>query len=196
MLRALRLVLIWTIATASLVITGASTAVAAGVDPSTLTPPPPPGARCFTTGPERVTCDTFLNFTFENQPDFEVPCGVLYVSGTDFRDGFRFYENGLLVRRHITGAVNATWSLSPTGDGPTVDLIAHISLWEVWPVPGGRDEDAVLLASSGLDIKTRTPGLGAAFQNAGRFEGDGSHTGIFRAFSDESIAALCAALAG
>ena len=71
----------------SLLLATASSTLAAEVDPSTLTPPPPPGARCHTTGPDQVVCDTVLNETFENVPDFEAPCGMVYVSGTDFREG-------------------------------------------------------------------------------------------------------------
>ena len=177
----------------SMLLAGASATLAAAVDPDTLTPPPPPGARCFTTGPGRVTCDTVLNFTFANAPDLELPCGLLYITGTDFRDGFRFYEDGLLVRRHVTAALNATWSLSPTGDGPTVELIARLSWWKVWPVPGTNDE-GVLVASTGVDVKVLAPGLGADFQISGRYDLDGNHVGLFTAFSDESMAALCAAL--
>lgn len=195
MLRALRSLLLAAVTAGSLLIGGASATFAAEVDPSSLTPPPPPGARCFTTGPGRVTCDTVLDFTFENEPDFELPCGQLYISGTDFRDGFRFYEDGLIVRRHVTASLNATWSLSPTGDGPSVRLIAHLSWWSVWPVPGGVDGQDVL-TSTGVDIKVIGPGLGADFQGTGRFDPDGSHSGLSTAFSDESIVALCEALAG
>jgi hypothetical protein len=195
MIRLFRTISLAAITAGSVLLAGASGAFAGSVDPSTLTPPPPPGARCFTTGPGRVTCDTFLNFTLENAPDFELPCGMLYVTGTDFRDGFRFYEDGLMVRRHVTAHFDATWSLSPTGDGPSVSLIARLSWWEVWPVPG-EDNEGVLVASTGVDIKAISPGLGAFFQISGRTIADGTHTGIFTAFSDESIAALCGALAG
>ena len=104
---------------ASLLLAGASATLAGSVDPSTLQPVPPPGARCHTAG-NQVICDTVLNSTLENQPDFELPCGVLYLTGTDFRDGLRFYQDGKIVRRHVTGALNVTGTLSPTGDGSTI----------------------------------------------------------------------------
>ena len=182
-----------TVTAASLLLVGASATMAAVVDPSTLTPPPPPGARCFTTGPDRVTCDTFLNLVVENQPDFETPCGLLYVTGTDYRDGTRYYEDGLLVRRHLMFDINVTWSLSPTGEGPTLKLIGHVGEWTVWPVPGV--DDNAIVTFSGLDAKAIGPGLGTGFQIAGRWDPNGSHTGLFAAFSDESMAAICAALA-
>ena len=100
-----------------------------------------------------------------------------------------------MVRRHVTVELDATWSLSPTGDGPTVTLIGRSQFWSVWPVPGGDDDDA-LVTASGLDLKAKGPGLGADFQIAGRFNPDGDHTGIFTAFSDESLLALCDALGG
>jgi hypothetical protein len=178
----------------SLLLAGAPATLAAAVDPGTLTPPPPPGARCFTTGPGRVTCDTALNLVVENQPDFETPCGLLYVTGTDERDGTRYYENGLLVRRHIMFDINVTWSLSPTGEGPTLKLIAHTGEWMSWPDPG-NDETAIV-TFSGLDAKAIGPGFGTGFQIAGRWNPDGSHAGLFAAFSDESMAAICAALGG
>ena len=193
MIRMLRAASVAAVVAGSLLLAGASSTLAAAVDPNSLTPPPPPGARCFTTGPGRVTCDTVLNFALENVPDFEIPCGMLYVTGTDFRDGFRFYEDGLLVRRHVTAHFDATWSLSPIGDGPSVSLIARLSWQEVWPVPG-EDNEGVLVASTGVDIKAISPGLGADFQISGRTIADETHTGIFTAFSDESLAALCGAL--
>lgn len=190
--RLLRAASLASVLAGSILVAGTSATLAAEVDPSTLTPPPPPGARCFTTGPDRVTCDTALNFTLENEPDFELPCGLLYISGTDFRDGLRFYEDGLLVRRHVTFAVNGMWSLSPTGEGPTLRLIARGSSWEVWAVPGG---DASIETATGVDVKAIGPGLGADFQISGRFDPEGNHTGIFTAFSDASLEALCDALA-
>jgi hypothetical protein len=194
MIRMLRAASIAAIVAGSLLLAGASTTLAAAVDPGTLTPPPPPGARCFTTGPSRVICDTFLNLDVVNQPDFETPCGLLYVTGTDERDGTRYYEDGLLVRRHITFDINVSWSLSPTGSGPTLKLIGHVGEWSVWPVPGVEGNEIVTF--SGLDAKAIGPGLGTGFQIAGRWDPDGSHTGLFAAFSDESMAAICAALGG
>jgi hypothetical protein len=184
------------VVTAALVpLAAASIALAAEVDPSTLTPPPPAGARCHTTGPDRVVCDTILNANLENVPDFEAPCGTVFLTGTDYREGFRFYEGGLLVRRHVTGDFRVTASLSPSGDGPTVRLTAHWNWWSVWPVPGGGDEDAIV-TEVGMSLKAIGPGLGAEFQISGRFDPNGDHTGIFTAFSDESLLALCAALGG
>ena len=45
----------------------------------------------------------------------------------DVRHGLRFYENGLLVRRHVTapGGVSGFISLSPTGEGPRVEVVSR-----------------------------------------------------------------------
>ena len=177
---------------AGLLLAAAPASLAGSVDPSTLQPPPPPGARCHTAG-NQVICDTILNFDLENQPDFELPCGTLYLTGTDYREGFRFYVDGKMVRRHVTAATNVTASLSPTGEEPTIRLIARLNWWAVWPVPGGGDEDAVQV-ERGLSLKAIGPGLGSDFQIAGQFDPFGNHTGLFTAFSDESMVALCEAL--
>jgi hypothetical protein len=195
MIRDLRPLFAAVVIAGSLLLAGASTTLAAEVDPSTLTPPPPPGARCHTTGPARVVCDTVLNQTFENLPDFELPCGVVYLTGTDFREGFRFYEDGLMVRRHVTADLDATATLSPTGDGPLVRMTSHRNWWSVWPVPGGSDDEA-LYTQAGMDLKFSAPGLGASFQISGRLDPDGNWTGLFTGWSDEAMALLCEVLVG
>jgi hypothetical protein len=88
-----------------------------------------------------------------------------------------------------------TGSLSPTGDGPTIRLIARWNIWSVWPIPGGGDDDAVAI-ERGLSLKAIGPGLESDLQIAGQFDPFGNHTGLFTAFSDESIVALCEALEG
>ena len=143
---------------ASLLLASAPASLAGSVDPSTLQPPPPPGAKCHTAG-NQVICDTVLNFDLENQPDFDLPCGTLYLTGTDYREGFRFYVDGLMVRRHVTGALNVTGSLSPSGDGPTIRLIARWNIWSVWPVPGGGDDDAIAI-EKGPELEGDRPGAG------------------------------------
>jgi hypothetical protein len=89
------------------------------VDPSTLQPPPPSDARCVPTG-RYVICHTVVDFRVEAAPatDLGLPCGTIYFTATDVRHGLRFYENGLLVRRHVTtpGGVSGFISLSATGD--------------------------------------------------------------------------------
>src|SRR5215207_11468731 len=102
------------------VITPAASADPPTIDPSTLQPPPPPDARCDPTG-LYVICHTEIDFSVEAEPvtDLGLPCGTVYFTATDVRRGLRFYENGLLVRRHVTApaGVSGFISLSPTGEG-------------------------------------------------------------------------------
>ena len=85
------------------VITPAASADPPTVDPSTLQPPPPPDARCDPAG-LYVIGHTVIDFSVEAGPvtDFGLPCGTVYFTATDVRHGLRLYENGLLVRRHVT----------------------------------------------------------------------------------------------
>lgn len=179
-------------ATVSLLLAMAPASLAGSVDPSTLQPPPPPDARCQTAG-RQVICDTVLNFDLANEPAFDAQCGTLYLTGTDYRDGFRYYTDGLITQRHVTGALNGTLSLSPTGSGPTVRVTGHWNWWSVWAVPGGGDEDAVT-TESGLDLRISGPGIGAAFHLSGRFLPDGTIHGLLTGFTDEGFARVCAAL--
>ena len=179
------------VAAASLLLWTAGVASAGSVDPSTLTPAPPPDASCHTAG-NQVICDTVLNFYPENEPAFDAPCGTLYLTGTDLRNGFRYYTDGLMTRRHVTGQLNGTLSLSPTGDGPTVKMTGHLNWWGYWPVPGS-DGDGIQ-TNHGVDIKISGPGLGSGFMFAGNFLPDGSAHGHLTAFSDDAFARVCAAL--
>jgi hypothetical protein len=178
---------------ASLVLAGASVAAAGSVDPSTLQPPPPPGSRCFEAG-NQVICDTVLNFYPVNEPAIDAPCGTLYLTGTDLRNGFRYYTDGLITHRHVTGALNGTLTLSSTGEGPYLKISGHWNWWSVWAVPGGDDEDSVT-TESGLELRVSGPGIGSGFQIAGHFLPEGTAHGLITAFSDESMALLCEALA-
>lgn len=167
-------------------------ASARSVDPSTLQPPPPPGARCHEAG-NQVICDTTLDASFVNEAAFDAPCGTLYITGSDLRDGTRWYTAGLITHRHVVGALNATLTLSPTGDGPSVKVTGHWNWWSVWSVPGGDDEDAVT-TESGLDLRISGPGIGSRFHISGHFLPDGTIHGLFTGFSDDGFEAVCAAL--
>jgi hypothetical protein len=179
------------IATTVLLLAAATTTLAAGVDPSSLTPPPPPDASCHGSGTQ-VICDTVLNLDSVNEPAFDLPCGTAYFTGTDYRDGTRFYDSdGLLTRRHVTGQVAGTISLSPTGAGPTLKLTGHLNWWAYWPVPGSAGDG--IQTNHGVDIKIGGPGLGSAFHLSGNFQPDGTMVGRATAWTDAGFAAVCAA---
>jgi hypothetical protein len=188
----------------SLMLIGAALAVTApaapadppSVDPSTLQPPPPPDARCDPTG-RYVVCHTVIDFSVEAEAitDLGLPCGTIYRTATDVRHGLRFYENGLLVRRHVTapGGVSGFITLSATGEGPRAEVVGHLNWWSTFSVPG--DEDTESTASHGLDFRLKSPDGGILAIVAGRTDPEGAHTGVARVVEDPAIAeAVCAAL--
>ena len=184
------------IAGALAVIAPAASADRPTVDPTTLQPPPPPDARCDPTG-RYVICHTVIDFSVEAEPvtDLGLPCGTIYFTATDVRHGLRFYENGLLVRRHVTapGGVSGFISLSPTGEGPRVEVVGHLNWWSTFSVPG--DEDTESTTSHGLDIRLTSPDGEIIAIIAGRTDPEENHTGVARFVEDAAIAeAICAAL--
>ena len=104
------------------------------------------------------------------------------------------YENGLAVRRHVTPPAGlGVNSLSPTGEGPRVELVGHLNWWSTFSVPG--DEDTESTTSHGLDIRLKSPDGGILAIVAGRTDPEGIHTGVARVVEDPAIAeAVCAAL--
>jgi hypothetical protein len=163
------------------------------IDPSVLQPPPPPGAVCRADGPY-VICDTFLDATLENEPVFDLPCGTVYETSADHRDGTRWYVDNLLVKRRVVAHLTGTWSLSPIGQGPTVALDGSWNWWIRLAVPG--DESTGELTSHGTDLRVSGPGLGGLIHDAGISYPDETHHGIARFFdTPEAAGALCAALA-
>jgi hypothetical protein len=178
------------------VIAPAASADPSSVDPSTLQPPPPADARCDPTG-RYVICHTVIDFSVQAEPitDLGLPCGTIYITATDVRHGLRFYENGLLVRRHVTapGGVSGFISLSATGEGPRLDVVGHLNWWSTFSVPG--DEDTESTTAHGLDIRLKAPDGGIIAIIAGRTDPEGAHSGVARFVDDPAIAeAICAAL--
>ena len=89
------------------------------VDPSTLTPEPPPGAECRATG-NGVICDTVFDASIPTPlPVAELPCGTLHETNSDLRDGVRWHDaEGRLLERQVTQQLRGTWSLSARHVGP------------------------------------------------------------------------------
>ena len=171
-------------------------AFAAGaVDPNTLIPTPPVGAVCSADG-QWIICHTSLSFAPLNEPSGDVlPCGPVYQTGTDERRGIRWYNSdALLAKRFVTQDVDFTWSLSPTGAGPFVTLLAHTNWRNVYAVPGS-DADAEPQPTHGNELTIRQAGGGVIVHIAGLEGMDDTHRGVFRLFDDPAVAAsLCAAL--
>jgi hypothetical protein len=160
------------------------------VDPTTLTPPLQPFRLCFEEGPW-VNCDTSGVSTLTNEPVVDLPCGTVYETSTDSRHATRWYRDGLLVERIVQSKVRGTWTLSPTGAGPTVVFMADLSWDERFLVPGDLSSDSEV--SHGNFI--RIDGMGSFSRDAGIWLPDDTHHGLLTIFSDESNARLCALLA-
>jgi hypothetical protein len=162
------------------------------VDPSTLQPEPPPGASCRLDG-RFVICQTEFHEPADAEPVLELPCGTLYETSRDDREGIRWYEDGLLVRRFVSRRMSGYWTLSPTGAGPRVTISGHSNWWTAYPVAG--DESSERLTFHGLDLLAKAPGGGIVAQVTGLFPPDDTHHGIFRIPEDPAVAdALCAVL--
>jgi len=172
-----------------------TSASAGAIDPNTLQPVPP-NATCRNAG-KQVICDTFVVEDLVNEPisDFDLPCGTIYETSHYRGDGTRWYVDRLVVRRHVAASLDGTWSLSPTGAAPTVEISGHWSIWTVWTTPGD-DSTAVDTSSSGNDFKVSAPGFGVILHDTGLIDADGTHHGVTAEFpfTPEVKAAICAAL--
>jgi hypothetical protein len=155
------------------------------VDGTTLTPPVLPGTPCETDG-RWVRCDTSNVTTYVNSPAFDLPCGTFYETGTDDRHATRWYADGLLVRRSVQAQYRATWSLSPTGDGPTVTVHGDWNWWVRFPTPG--DESTQVLTSHGNGLLVI--GARGEIRDTGIYLPDGTHRGR-SPFSDSDLELLC-----
>ncbi len=178
----------------STLVLGAAQAVYAGgsVDPGSLQPPPPPGAQCSADG-SWVICATTFDATYANEPAFVLPCGQVYTSATDLRDGRRWYANGLLVRRHVVQDAAGTFSLSPVGNAPALTFVSHTEWGEVYTIPG--DLASAVGHQAGTDLLVKSPGGGVVAHISGRTNADEEFSGLFVAPDDPANAtSLCRAL--
>ena len=160
------------------------------VDGTTLTPPVLPGTPCEADG-RWVRCDTSSITTITNSPAFELPCGMFYETGTDDRHATRWYEDGLLHHRSVQAQYRATWSLSPTGDGPTVTVHGDWNWWVRFPTPGDESTQEITSHGNGLLII----GSKGEIRDTGIWYPDGSHHGL-APFSDSDMELLCELLQG
>jgi len=160
------------------------------VDPSTLLPEPPPGASCRLDG-RFVICQTEFHEPFDAAPVLELPCGTLYQTSRDDREGIRWYEDGRLVRRFVSRQMAGYWTLSPTGDGPRVTISGHSNWWTTYAVPG--DEDSGAGPQHGLDLLAKAPDGRIVAQVTGLGLPDEESTrGVFLIPEDPAVAAaLC-----
>jgi hypothetical protein len=121
------------------------------VDPTTLTPPLKPFRVCYETG-RWVYCDTSNTDTWANEPVIELPCGTVYESATNVSLAERWYEDGLLVERNNEERLTGTWTLSPTGSGPSVEIRVNDGWHEHFVIPGDLFSDVERAHGSFLRI--------------------------------------------
>ena len=176
-------------------LTGVAPASAAGqrpVDQATLTPQPPAGAICWSTG-TAVRCDSIFDASRTNEPELELPCGVVYATVTDIRFAKRWYDDGLLVRRQVHATAEGFWTLSPTGAAPRVSVVTHTGWGEDYLVPG--DLSSAVGSQQGTDFLVRSDRGGVLLQVSGQTHGEERFTGRFLVPDEPAVAqALCDAL--
>lgn len=160
------------------------------VDPTTLTPPLKSFRVCWQLGPN-VQCDTSGVTSYENLPTDEAPCGLLYETATEDSNATRWYRDGLIVRRKVEESVRGTWSLSPTGAGPTVAFARNVSWDETFTIPGDIDSSV----SNYRGATLRVPALGPDLHDVGIWLPDGTHHGLVT-YTDDGAARLCSLLVG
>jgi hypothetical protein len=124
-------------------------------------------SQCKQTG-NFILCQTYFDEpSLLNEPVFELSCGTLYETSTPHREGIRWYSaDGLLLRRFVTEDVQGSWSLSPTGGGPTVRFFAHDNWTDVYAIPG--DGQSVSTTYHGDTFTALAPGSGVLFHIAGQ----------------------------
>jgi hypothetical protein len=184
---------------------GTASAAPRSVDPDTLIPAPPPGAECTQTG-NYIICHTLGDESWANEPDSLLSCGRAYSTGSNHSESIRWYSSeGLLLKRFLRVTNSGTWSLSPTGEGPTVRFFGHFSLVDYLATPG--DFDSATEIEHGMDFRIWQPGYGVMVHLAGIFvytpDGSVTHHGVGELAIDEEgnlvipakeDAALCEAL--
>lgn len=162
------------------------------VDPTSLTPPLKPFRICYQLGPY-VQCDTSGNTITENEPVFDLPCGQVYQSESDVSNSTRWYQGGLLIRRAVQEHEHGTWSLSPTGDSPTVEFRKDSSWDEHFAIPG--DISSGVLEARGTAVLV--PALGREFHESGLYiSAEDRNIGLFTTDDPIAIAELCDLLVG
>jgi len=180
---------------AGLVLGGAPASAGDLVDPTSLVPEPPPGATCRANGAS-VICHTTFNSSVQNEPAFPLPCGLVYETADDVRRGIRWYVDGRLTRRFVFQDASGSWSLSPTGEGPSVTWVAHAN-WQNVNIDADASEETWPTTLHGVAQRVTGPDGQVIFQFSGLERPDGSHGGLgdwAQLESPEVQSAICNAL--
>jgi hypothetical protein len=166
------------------------------VDPTTLNPIPPDFYSCQADGPN-TTCRATVEGAFEG--DNGPICGDqhFFESTTSTIDAVRDYDaDDNLVRLTGHESIVGFFSLSPVGDPPRIDVIAHVNWVIVYTVPG--DLDSGLETVRGLIAHvggSSAPGFGADLHASGQVLPDETFYGLNHDFfTPGANEAFCAAL--
>jgi hypothetical protein len=125
-----------------------------------------PDAQCKQTG-NYVACRVSFDESWANQRDSLLSCGRAYSTGTEYGEATLWYQDGLLVKVIGREKEAGTWSLSRTGDGPTIMFAGHRNWVDRFAVPG--DFGSVTEIEHGLDFRIWQPGYGVMVLSSGYF---------------------------
>jgi hypothetical protein len=192
------------------VLVGATPAAAKSphvVDPATVTPALNPDFApwsCFRTG-KNITCQGSYHSSYENEEmDFTCDGQPVYISGSGREFMTRWHDaEGRATRTivHLDYPADV-FSLSPTGEGPSVTVRGHFNRHYVYPVPGDRDTRVLtevgaiyLVNLEGQGIVVHDTGL-VTFQPGQDFEEIAVQHGVHDVYDDFDgfVQTLCDAL--
>ena len=178
------------------------------VDPALMVPALNPAFApwsCFETG-VKITCQGSYEQTYANEP-FGLQCDgqEVYISGTARERMTRWQTaEGLatktVVHLDFPGDV---FSLSPTGEGPSLTISGHFNRHYTYLVPG--DRDSRVLTEVGAIYLAKAPGGGGLvlhdtgsveFEPGAEFDVIASMKGVHDVYSDPAIVdrVICDAL--
>jgi hypothetical protein len=179
------------------------------VDPATLTPALNPDFApwdCFTAGRE-ITCQGEFRPVYENEPTWLQCDGQdVYISGGGREFMTRWHDaegraTKTVVHLDYPGDV---FSLSPTGEGPSVTIRGHFNRHYDYLVPG--DRSSRVLTEVGAIYLVNEPGKGIVLQDTGavtfapgeEFETITSPHGVHEVYDDPAVvdAVICDSLTG
>lgn len=159
------------ISTTVLVALLAATAAAGSphaVDPATVTPPLNPSLTwsCFDTGTGPI-CQGTLETSYQNEPiDMTCDGNPVYVTGTASDHATRWHlPDGRATKTISNESSDDRFSLSPTGDGPSLSVRGHWNRHYIYPVPG--DRSSRVLTELGAVYVATAPGDGVVFHDVG-----------------------------
>ncbi|HET8948909.1 MAG TPA: hypothetical protein VFN44_00315 [Solirubrobacteraceae bacterium] len=152
----------------------AATATAAAnspneLDPQLMTPPPGPGFTwtCFETG-AGATCQGTSESSYANEPiDMECDGHPVYVTGTGRERATRWHDAEYRATKTFSqhDFPGDRFSLSPTGDGPSLVVKGHWTRHYTYGIPG--DRSTRVLTENGAVYVATMPGQGVLFHDVG-----------------------------